>query len=100
MRFSAFAVLLAVSTAAGAAPELTTGPIKMKPSEIKAYNASLTKEHPNYIRCRRERETGSLVKGKMTCRTNQEWARIEGIGNDSAREAVEGLQKGWSNGQN
>lgn len=83
-----------------AEPELTSGPIKMTASEIRAYNATLPRDHPNYIRCAKVEETGSLVRRKTTCRTNAEWRRVEDGGNTEAREAVEGLQKGWSNGTN
>lgn len=95
-----FAALLILSSApAQAGPSLITGPIKMKQSEIREYNARLSPDHPNYIRCAREGETGSLVRAKKVCRTNQEWARIENAGETMAREAVESLQKGFTSGK-
>ena len=99
MLISLIALTLA-SAPAIAEPELTSGPIAMKPSEIRAYNATLDRDHPNYIRCTKVEETGSLVRRKTTCRTNAEWRRVEDGGNTEAREVVEGLQKGWSNGTN
>lgn len=97
-----FAILVALTLSNAPAsadqPRLISGPITMKMSEIRAYNRTLTRDHPNYIRCKRLEETGSLVKKRTDCRTNQEWARVESVGNQEAREAVEGLQKGWSNG--
>lgn len=93
------ALTLANAGTATAEPQVIQGPIKMKASEIRAYNARLSPDHPNYIRCARVEETGSLIRKTKVCRTNQEWARIEGAGNIVAREAVENLQKGWTNGQ-
>lgn len=93
------AVILAGAAPVVSAPEVVSGPVRMTAAEIRAYNAHLNREHPNYIRCARVEETGSLVRKKSICRTNQEWARIEDGGNRDAREAVEGLQKGWTNGQ-
>jgi hypothetical protein len=101
MFVTAIALLLsnASATASAPTPELLTGPIKMKASEIRAYNASLPRDHPNYIRCSKVEETGSIVKKKSICRTNQEWDRIEFAANTDAREAVDALRKGWSSGQ-
>lgn len=93
------AILVLSSAPAQAGAELVTGPILMKQSEIRAYNAKLSRDHPNYIRCAREGETGSLVRAKKVCRTNQEWTRIENAGENIAREAVESLQKGFTSGK-
>jgi hypothetical protein len=93
------ALTLANAGTAAAEPQVIQGPVVMKASEIRAYNARLAPDHPNYIRCNRVEETGSLVRKTKICRTNQEWARIEGAGNREARESVENLQKGWSNSQ-
>lgn len=92
------AVIALVASTAATEPETISGPIKMKPSEIRAYNAKLRKDHPNYIKCARVEETGSLVKRTTVCRTNEEWTRIEARGNDDARDTVDGLRKGWTNG--
>ena len=98
-----FATLIALALSSAPAvtvpPVLVSGPRPMKMSEIRAYNRSLGKDHPNYIRCKRVEETRSLVKKQTTCRTNQEWGRVDTAGNQEARDAVEGLQKGWSNGK-
>jgi hypothetical protein len=93
------ALTLANAGTAAVEPQVIQGPVLMKPSEIRDYNSRLTPDHPNYIRCARVEETGSLVRKTRVCRTNQEWARIEGAGNREARETVENLQKGWTNGQ-
>lgn len=92
------ALTLSSAPATEAPPVVISGPIKMKMSEVRAYNRTLARDHPNYIRCKRIEEIGSLVKKRTDCRTNQEWARVEDLSNQQAREAVEGLQKGWSNG--
>ena len=92
------ALMLSAAAPAVAEPELIPGPVKMTPSEIRDYNSKLARDHPNYIRCERVEETGSLVRRRSVCRTNEEWTRIETGANRDAREAVEGLQKGWSNG--
>ncbi|MEY4237541.1 MAG: hypothetical protein RL339_142 [Pseudomonadota bacterium] len=92
-------ILILASAPATAEVPLITGPIVMKQSEIRAYNARLAPDHPNYIRCARDGETGSLVKAKRVCRTNQEWDRIDAAGNNVAREAVESMQKGWTSGK-
>jgi hypothetical protein len=94
------ALTLANAGTALAEPEVIQGPVLMKPAEIRAYNSRLTPDHPNYIRCSRVEETGSLVRKSKVCRTNQEWDRIESAGNREARETTENLQKGWTNGQN
>lgn len=87
-------ILTAASPAAA-----TAGPTKMTAGEIRAYNASLSRDHPNFIRCERVGETGSLVRKRSVCRTNEEWSRVDDAGNREAREATEGLQRGWSNGK-
>ncbi len=61
----------------------------MTRGEIREYNAKLERSHPAYIRCDRRLETGSLVKKVDTCRTNDEWRRMEVVGNDEARDIVD-----------
>ena len=61
----------------------------MTRTEIRDYNARLERAHPAYIRCDRRLETGSLVKKVTTCRTNEEWRRVETIGSDEARDIVD-----------
>jgi hypothetical protein len=61
----------------------------MTRSEIREYNAKLERSHPAYIRCDRRLETGSLVKKVDTCRTNEEWRRVETVANDDARDIVD-----------
>ena len=103
MALLAAAFLLSTTMAAtptpSADPATIAGPIRMKPSEIRAYNATLTPDHPNYIRCTTEVVTGTLAKKVRTCRTNQNWARIGADGNDKARRMVESAGSGWTQGK-
>ena len=86
---TAAVLFLAQSAAAAAPPETVPGPVAMTRTEIKAYNATLQRDHPSYIRCQRALETGSLVRKVTTCKTNAEWSRVEEIGNDDARRTVD-----------
>ncbi|HUQ13002.1 MAG TPA: hypothetical protein VM055_01850 [Novosphingobium sp.] len=80
----------AVATPTAAAPA-DDGPVTMTAAEIRSYNANLDRAHPAYIRCERALETGSLVKKRISCRTNAEWRRVHDIGNQDARETMEGI---------
>ena len=74
-----------------ASRETVDGPVVMTAAEIRAYNASLTREDPAYIRCVRTGETGSLVKKRTSCRTNAEWRRVYDIGNQDARDTIDDI---------
>lgn len=94
-------LILALSQATAAAPALPNGPgpHEMTRSQIRAYNARLSRDDPAYIRCRREEEIGSLVRTRSVCRTNAEWARVEGQAEEDARTMVERVNtSGSSNG--
>ena len=91
-------LILAGATIPVVETQLVEGPIKMKASEVRAYNAKLAPDHPNYIRCKRTLDTGSLVKKTTVCRTNQEWTRVEARINAETREVVEAYQKGFTKG--
>jgi hypothetical protein len=85
----AAAVVLAAqaATATAVAAIEEPDPKAMSQSEIRAFNAPLPRDHPYYIRCEKQLETGSLVKKLFSCRTNEQWQKAEEIGNDAAREA-------------
>ncbi|MFM5931066.1 MAG: hypothetical protein ACKOPQ_09180 [Novosphingobium sp.] len=83
MRSLAFPLLLLFTAPALAAPETVTGPVKMRASEIRAYNAQLNPKDPAYIVCLDAAPTGSLI-AKRTCRTRGEWERLAALGNDDA----------------
>jgi hypothetical protein len=85
--------------AAPPTPAALQGPLKLKASQIKAYNAGLAKDDPHYIRCDSEKVTGSIAMRKKTCRTNKEWARLERDGNDAARSLADAMNKGWTSGE-
>lgn len=91
---SILATILVLASAPAASAPVVTGPILMKTSEIRAYNATLTPDHPNYIRCVRDAETGSLVKRSRAkvCRTNQEWEQVDANGNENARDTADRIR--------
>lgn len=88
-----FILVLALSQATAATPASEVrGPHQMTRAEIRTYNATLDRSDPAYIRCKREQEIGSLVRVRMTCRTNEQWRRVEQDENDTAREIVDRVQ--------
>ena len=91
------ALTQATPVTAVATRETVEGPVVMSASEIRAYNASLTRDDPAYIRCVRTLETGSLGKKVTSCRTNAEWSRVNEIGNQDARDTVDYVQAHQSN---
>ena len=82
----------APAVTATASPLVEPDPKAMSQKEIKAYNATLPKEHPFHIRCVRTLDTGSLVKGSYSCRTNRQWNAADEAGNRNARETYEAMQ--------
>ena len=92
-----FSGLFLIGLAEAALSAGITGPVAMTGQQIRAYNATLKRDHPAYIRCERQLETGSLVKKTRRCRTNAEWRRLADIGNDDARELQErNMQRSFS----
>ena len=89
--FTAALFLFAAGTAVEAVPvsNVEPDPKAMSRSEICAYNAVLDTTHPNYIRCVRSADIGSLVQRNVSCRTNRQWELANRIGNQNAREAYE-----------
>lgn len=100
--------MLSIATAAAAlifaasspAPAVVTepDPKAMSQAEIRAFNASVGKDHDFYIRCKRSVATGSFLRANTSCRTNAQWAAANDQGNDKARDFVEATNKGWSRG--
>lgn len=84
-----FSALLMIAMAQAALPAAEAGPVAMTASQIRNYNAPLARDHPAYIRCVRQLETGSPVRKTRFCRTNAEWLRVADIGNDTARQMQE-----------
>lgn len=71
----------------------------MAPSEIRANNATLARNHPYYIRCQSREETGSLAKKIRSCRTNRQWAQAWAVGNQNARDTYDAMTSKAANGQ-
>ena len=99
MLASIIAVILASSGAVVAQPELTAGQIKMTASQIREYNSHLDRHHPNYIRCVRVEDTGSLVRKRSVCRTNQQWATADEAGNREGRDIAEAMRSKAASGE-
>jgi hypothetical protein len=91
-----FVIALSQATGPAAATASVDGPVVMTVSEIRTYNAKLSRDDPAYIRCERTLETGSLVKKRNSCRTNAEWRRVEEIGNQDARDLLDEIQTSGS----
>jgi hypothetical protein len=54
---------------------------------------------PEYVRCKKILETGSMVKHYKICKTNAEWKSITSNNNRTAREVLETTSsKGESTG--
>ena len=90
----ALALLLASASpeAAPAAPPVSEpDPKAMTQREIRAFNASLDRKHPYYIRCVASTEIGTLSKRTYSCRTNRQWALADKTGNQNARDTVEAM---------
>jgi hypothetical protein len=88
-------ILFALAAAAGAAtppaqlPALDKDPSAMSQSEIRAFNKGRSVNDPDYIRCRRSEETGSLIRKTLTCHTTSQWAAMERQGNQAARDVYQ-----------
>ena len=102
MRTAIISIALIASLAAGPAgaqesePRLARAPSDMSGAEIDAYNEGRIASDPDYIRCRRIEQIGSLVRKLRVCNTNAEWKRIVDRGNQDARDSMEALARGWS----
>ena len=96
----AFASLILLGTAAAPASPTTLGepdPKKMTAAEIRAHDAALERQHPNYSRCARDAVIGSLVATQRSCRTYAQWARADEVGNAEARDIGDKMaSKSWN----
>ncbi|OYU36524.1 hypothetical protein [Novosphingobium sp. PASSN1] len=89
---ASFLFALAAATAAVPAadlPALEKDPTAMSPSEIRAFNAGRSAKDPDFIRCRRNEETGSLVRKTFICHTVSQWAEQEQQGNQTGRDVYD-----------
>jgi hypothetical protein len=73
-------------------PLVEPNPKTMTQREIKAFNASIPKDHPFHIRCVSTVEIGTLAKMNYSCRTNRQWALADDVGNRNARDTYEAMQ--------
>lgn len=64
-------------------------PSAMTNAEIAAHNEGLELRHPDFIKCRKIEETGSLVKKARVCRTNEQWAQSWEKGNRNVRDTAD-----------
>ena len=78
-------VLVAPAVAGGDKLPPDRMPSEMTPTEIKAYNADIVRNHPYYITCRKSEVMGSLVKKLRVCRTQEQWKEL--MGNDHRRDS-------------
>lgn len=102
MRIAPSLILLMALPAASAAASETEAPLARTPSEmsgaeIDAYNQGRAANDPDYIRCRRIEQVGSLVKKLRVCNTNAEWRRVTEKSSQDARDTMEVMARGWSN---
>lgn len=75
MRDYAFALLIAAAALAPAAAQTPA-----------TATAAAPVDKSKEIVCRRDKETGSLVKSKRTCLTRQQWAYVHNTNQQIARE--------------
>ena len=64
-------------------------PSSMTNAEIAAHNEGLDLRHPDFIKCRKLDQIGSLVKKARVCRTNEQWAASWQKGNQNVRDTAE-----------
>jgi hypothetical protein len=58
-------------------------------AEMGKEKAVVDKKAPDYVRCKRFTEIGSLVAQKKICRTNAEWGKEGDLENAAARRFVQ-----------
>lgn len=72
-------------------PVLDKDPTKMSQSEIRDFNKGRLATDPDFIRCVRREETGSLVRRSFTCHTVSQWTQMDQQGNQNARDTYESM---------
>lgn len=92
--------LMLAAALAQSAPQETMpdpDPSHMTMKEIRAHNKLVGANHPQYIRCRRDIDIGTLAKARSVCRLNKDWARADDQGNRVANDTVrQTLETGWT----
>lgn len=86
-------LMLAVpaSAAADRRPPLDRPASTMTSGEIKAYNEGLAPTHPDFIKCRKIEEVGSLVKKARVCHRNAQWKQLWAQGNQDSRDTLDAM---------
>lgn len=84
------AAVAMTDTTAAPAP-LDKAPSAMTKSEITVHNHQLASTDPEYIKCQRVEETGSLVKKARVCKTNEQWRKAWAVGNQNARDTIDAM---------
>lgn len=89
-------VLVLVSSPSATAVNADCAPPEQSPSEmtnaeIRYFNQGLAASHPQYIKCRKIDEIGSLVKKARVCRTNEQWKQAWAQGNQNSRETMDAM---------
>jgi hypothetical protein len=81
------------------AATLTVAALPAAAASSAANNAGLSKDDPNYVKCRKLDVTGSLVRKAHVCKTNAEWSRLAQKGSADADEIqTRNLQGSSTNG--
>ena len=73
-------------------------PSAMTSTEIAAFNEGLAKNDPNYITCRKQMKTGSLVRKARVCHSNAQWREVSATGNQAARDEINRMTPQGTNG--
>lgn len=81
-------------------PVLEKDPTAMSQSEIRAFNKGRSVNDPDYIRCRKTEETGSLIRKTFICHTMSQWASLDRQGNQNARDTYEAMTSKATNNSN
>lgn len=91
---------MSLSVAAAANEDETRiarAPSEMTGAEIDAYNQGRPATSPDYIRCRKVDQVGSLVRKLRVCNTNAGWRQATEKSSQDARDTMEVMARGWSN---
>jgi predicted transglutaminase-like cysteine proteinase len=81
MRTAQAALMIAMMPAA-----LLAAPVGAQTTQVAPPTAAGPADRSQEIVCKRERETGSLVKAKKTCLTRQQWQYVQDTNQQFARE--------------
>ena len=95
MKLAAIPVLALLALAAPLAAQDAQAPAatEARPEKI------TDKDHPDYVKCRKEPVIGSHAKKRRVCLTNRQWAEVANDGNRVAERMVEDGRAGM-NGSN